>query len=128
MSDYHILGGDKYGNSFQVVFHLPFPNTNNAINYNYRTALSEQRGSPFVSAVPYDLGVEQGDLDDGALLEHSVTYHTNPSLTPVDQRNILRQMWSELQENGGSWQESEPNLVVEAQNRLKYWHYQDNVP
>lgn len=128
MSDYHILSGDTSGNRFAVVMHIPLPDTDNAIGYNYRTALSEMRGTPFESAIPYDLGAEQTALDNGELIEHSFGYNSNPALTPVENRNILRQIWTELQQDGGFRQEAEPNLVAEMQNTLKYWHYQDNVP
>ena len=131
MSDYHILSGDKNGNSFQVVMHLPFPNEDNAIGVNYRTALSEQRGSPYASVIPYGLAGEQTALDAGALLEHSINYNTNPSLTPAENRNILRAIWTDLQIEGAlnsEMEAGEPNLIEEMQNRLKYWHYTDDVP
>lgn len=131
MSDYHILGGDKNGNAFQVVFHLPFADIDNAIGVSYRTALTEQRGTPYESVIPYDLAGEQTALDAGTLLEHSLTYNTNPSLTPAENRNVLRLIWTDLQVDdapNSNMEAGEPNLISEMQNKLKYWHYTDDVP
>ena len=46
MSDYHILSGDKNGNRFTVVMHLPLPDTTNAVGFSYRTAMVEWTASP----------------------------------------------------------------------------------
>lgn len=127
MADYHILTGDKYGNSFSVVMHLPIPNTDNAVGINYRIALSEYMPNP-ISRVPFISQLEQAALDNGELLEYSINYKSNPGLTPTENRNILRLIWNELQQDGGSYEDSEPNVITEWQNRLKYWHYEDSVP
>ena len=44
MADYHILSSDKYGNAFQVVFHIPVPDQTNLVGYAYRDAIVEWQG------------------------------------------------------------------------------------
>jgi len=77
MSDYHILAGDRYGNSYRVVFHIPVPDLTNEIGVNYRTAIVEWQGGAvaIVSSVPFIEGSELTQLqayDDAARIADAV--------------------------------------------------------
>ena len=79
MSNYHVLQTDRAGNALTVVFHVAVPDQNNLAGYSYRTALTEMRGTPVVSAVPYITVGEQTSLDEGSLEEVTRQLDSNPS-------------------------------------------------
>ncbi len=79
MADIHVLAGDGRGN-FSVVMHVAVPDTNNAVDVNWRTALvaSGIRGSTqLVDAVDdgdpsgWEItAAEKAKVESGELIEH----------------------------------------------------------
>lgn len=115
--DYHILGGNRDGNSFQVVMHFSVPDVNNEAGVNYRTALVQTGLNLVVSRVPFIAPVEQTQLNDGELYEHLVTFNTHPGETLIQKRDRLDALYQAYQ-----------TLIQDRlQNRLSYWGYSRDV-
>lgn len=118
MSDYHILNGLPDGNQYQIVFHLPVPDTTNDVGVNYRVALIQYLGGDQPSQVPFITSGEQTQLDAGELYEHSWEYHTNPSENLIAKRDYL----------DGRFTAFSSSVVTQLQTRLGYWGYNRDVP
>ena len=118
MSDYHILTSDRYGNSYQVVFHVPIPDQANQAGYSYRTALVEWQGgsSNITSRIP-NPGTELTQLQSGELFEEIRIFFSVPAETLLEKRNRLDAMFA--------------NVVSDTQARLQailgYWGYSHDV-
>jgi len=117
MSDYHILSGDRYGNSYTVVMHIPIPDQANAVGVNYRVALVQMLGDT-TSSVPFIDAGEQTQLDNGELVEHSEKFNTNPGLSLAQNRDAIDILYS--------------SRVSQVQNYyanlLAYWGFNRDVP
>jgi len=120
MSDYHVLAADEFANTYQVVFHVPVPDTTNAVGYNYRTALVEYQGgsASINSRVPFIDGAELTQLQNGELYEVSRQYYSNPSQLLADKRDELDAMF--------------PTIVSQVQANfqdvLGFWGYSRDIP
>lgn len=89
MSDYHILQGQANGNRYQVIYHLPVPDTNNAVGVNHREIMAAQLAGGWVSAVPHIAAPEIALIEAGELYEFPFEYLTNPSLLLAAKRDEL---------------------------------------
>ena len=120
MSDYHILTGDKYGNAYTVVFHVPVPDTLNTVDVNYRTALVEWQGgaTEISSQVPFISGSEMTELQAGQLYEVSRSFNSNPNETLPQKRARLDVMFAEVVSE----------VQADFQDILGYWGYSRDVP
>lgn len=123
MSDYHILLGNRDGNSFSIVMHFPIPNAVNDVGVNYRTAAVEyqrdlETGEMPKSRVPFIMSAEQIQLDGGELVEVSVTFATHPGENLAQKRTRLDDLYSSMRSgNQAEWA-----------NRLSYWGYNRDIP
>lgn len=119
MSNYHILAGDKYGNSFSVVFHVPVPDQDNNVSYSYRTAIVEQQGGAanINSSVPFIGGAELTQLQAGELYEVSETFNSNPNETLAQKRDRLDTRYAEVV----------AEVQADFQDCLGYWGYSRDV-
>lgn len=89
MSNYHILEGRSDGNHFTVVYHLPVPDIDNAVGFNYREAVRGQLGVDWASTVPHITIGEKTQILAGELYEHSWGYDTQPGMSLVEKREEL---------------------------------------
>ena len=120
MANYHILNGRADGNQLRVVFHLPVPDTINAVETGYRAALLAYLGSGSIqSAVPdFLLGVgEQDALDAGQLYEHVWMYNTRPGATLSQKRDELDAKFTQLSSV----------IIAQLQPRLEFYGYSRDV-
>lgn len=119
MSDYHILSADEYGNKFNIIMHVPVPDTTNLVGTNFRVAVVEmQGGAPIGSSLIGITAPEQGQLDAGELYEVRVQFNSNPGESLSDKRDKLDLLYAatvaETQENFG--------------DQLDFWGYDRDVP
>ena len=120
MSDYHILAGNKDGNSFQVAMHVPVPNIANKVGVNYRTVLTQWLsvdGMMPRSAVPFITAPEQTQLDAGELFEHLVTFYTHPGESLATKRARLDALYTA----------AVTRVQSTLQRMLGYWGYSRDV-
>jgi hypothetical protein len=119
MSNYHILTGDRYGNQYQVVFHIPVPDMTNEVGYSYRTAIVEWQGgaSNIASSVPFISGDELTQLQSGELYEVSESFNSNPNETLAQKRDRLDARYAALV----------TATQADFQDILGYWGYSRNV-
>ena len=119
MADYHILAGDKYANSFNVIFHIPVPNSTNEAAVNYRVAVVEWQGgaSAIESQVP-GIGSELTQLQAGELYEVSERFNSNPNETPAQKQAKLDARWTEIR----------TVEVVSLEQVLSYWGFERVIP
>ena len=89
MSDYHILQGQANGNRYTVIFHLPVPDTDNAVGVNHRVIMAAQLADGWVSAVPHIAAPEIALIEAGELYEFSFEYLTNPAIPLSTKRDEL---------------------------------------
>lgn len=116
MSDYHILGGEADGNSYQVVFHVPVPIETNQVGYALRQALVEHLRDT-ASGVPFIASAEQTQLDDGELYEHSWGYATHPGVALAGKRDELDAKFAQF----------EVAVLNQIRQRLAYWGFSRDV-
>ena len=120
MSDYHILSCDKYGNTFNVVFHVPVPNSDNKVGTNYRTAIVEMLGGAdnITSAAPFIQSAELTQLKTGELYEVTETFHSHPGQTTAQKRASLDARYSAVVSE----------ITTDLGRQLSYWGYSRDVP
>jgi hypothetical protein len=118
MSDYHIMGADRYGNSFAVVMHLPVPDAMNEANVNYRAAIVEYQGGAPIQSRLFSIGLEQAQLDAGEIMEKVYPFNSNPTETPAQKQARLDAMWSE--------KKAKEQAIL--QNVLSYWGFERVIP
>ena len=120
MSNYHILASDTYGNRYQVVFHIPVPDSTNQIDVNYRSAMVEWQGgaSGIASQVPLISGAELTQLQAGELYEVSRPFNSNPGETLIQKQNKIDAMFNEIK----------AEVQNDFQDILSYWGYSRDVP
>ena len=97
MSNYHILAGNKDGNSFQIARHIPVPNVANEVGVNYQTVLTQWLPVDGVmpkSQVPFITAAEQTQLDAGELFEHIIKFYTHPGESLVSKRVRLDTLYT----------------------------------
>jgi len=118
--DYHILAGDRYGNQYRVVFHVPVPDLTNVVDVNYRTAIVEWQGGATAirSVVPFIEGSEFTQLQAGELYEVEHAFNSNPNETLSQKRDKLDAMFADVRT------EEQQNF----QDILGYWGYSRDVP
>lgn len=119
MANYHILSSRADGNQLRVVFHLPVPDTNNAVGVNYRAALIMWLGGAQNSALPVALlgAGEQTDLTSGALYEHDWRFNTYPGMTLLEKRDVLDARYTTFA----------AAVIAGLQAQLEYYGYDRDV-
>ena len=120
MANYHILSGKPDGNQLRVVFHLPVPDTNNAVGVGYQAALLMHLGGAQDSIVPASLlgANEQASLTSGALYEHVWQFGTQPETTLLEKRDILDARYTAFASG----------IIAALQARLEFYGYNRDVP
>jgi len=118
--DYHILAADKYGNRYNVAFHVPVPDQVNEVNVNYRTAIVEWQGGAAIieSVVPFIEGSELTQLQAGELYEVQRVFHSNPNETLAQKRDRLDAIFADAR----------TEVQQNFQSVLGYWGYSRDVP
>lgn len=118
MSNYHILSMHEKGNKIDVVFHLPIPDEDNAMNVNYRTAVSQWK--PFTeSKVPWiTSGTEFDALGAGELYEHKETITLDGNMTNLEKRGEIDNRFTSLS----------ATVVDKVKSQLKFWGLNRDVP
>lgn len=119
MSDCHILAGDKYGNRYRVVFHIPVPDQVNAVGVSYRMALVQYLGgaTEIKSEIP-ELGTELTQLQAGELVEYGESFYSNPNETLAQKQVKLDARFNEVKNE----------VLQDWQDVLSYWGYSRDVP
>jgi hypothetical protein len=123
MANWHARTGDADGNSFEVLFHIPVPNTNNRAGVNYRTALV---GSGLGGATVMTEGVAAGQITTaektqilaGALYEHREIIYTNPTESLAQLQARIDARFTVLSST----------IDAQLRNRLGAWGHDRNVP
>ena len=121
MSNYHILAGNKDGNSFQIAMHIPMPNVNNEIGANYRMVLIQWlsvEGTMPRSVVPFIAAAEQAELDACELYEHMTTFYTHPGESLEAKRALLDALYTD----------ATAKVQGILQRMLSYWGFDRDVP
>lgn len=119
--NYHILNSKEKDQSVRVAFHIPIPNTNNSVGVNYRIALKQFK--PFTtSQVPWLIGAEVIQLQDGELYEHVISVVYRVKASDVDKQTIIDAEYNRLR--GGT----DESILKKLQSQLKYWGKDRNVP
>ena len=113
MSNWHSLKGSIQKHQIGVVFHIPIPNVVNAVNVNYRTAIS--KSEPFtVSIVPAlatDFPTEIAPLQSGALYEYQELVEYNANLTDAQKVGFIDARYAVLV----------TEIQSKLQNQYIYW-------
>ena len=122
MSSYHVLTTNEKKDRVEVVFHVFVPNINNAAGVNLRTALVEyledQRGvSPIATIIPWDIGTELTDIQNGTLYEVRETVRFNAHLPNLEKRDIIDQRFQEVAN-------AEQDNI---QHILRFWHMERSL-
>jgi hypothetical protein len=123
MANWHARLGDGDGNSFEIIYHVPIPNTNNRVGVNYRSALVNSglggttRMTEGVSAGQISTA-EKLSVTTGALYEFVEVLNTNPGETAADLQARIDARFAAI--------------TVQVQSalskRLTYWGHDRNVP
>lgn len=121
MSDYHILDGNRDGNTYRVIIHVAIPDDLNALGNSIRAAISQCRMLPDgtwpKSAVPFITTDEQGELDNGVKVEGEAILNTNPS-EPLNIKTINLDKLVVIESD---------KLLMEWVNKVQYWGFSGDV-
>jgi len=119
MSDYYFIEGNKDGDEYRIVFHIPVPNEMNKANtINLRAALAEDAQIKKASIIPW-IGIpQQTKLNNGEIIEIVESFRTNPSNSMGQNRRSADNRFKELK-----------GVTENAlKNRYCFWRFDRNVP
>lgn len=126
MSHWHARTGDRDGNSFEILFHVPIPSANNRVGVNYRAALvaaglggttkmTEGVGAGLITTA------EKAQIAGGELLELSQQVATFPGETAGQLQTRIDALYTALANVNGP-------LITAVKHQLDYWGHDRNVP
>jgi len=118
VSDYHILQGRADGNYYAVIFHLPVPDTNNAVGFNHRDAVAAQVPMDWISAVPHIATAESDQVKAGELYELTWGYDTHPGTVLLDKRAELDAKFTTFS----------TAVIVQLEARFEFYGMDRDVP
>lgn len=119
MSDWHALTGHVKKQEINVVFHIPIPATNNAVDVGYRLAISKQE--PFTASVipclETDFASEFAQLQVAEKYEYVETVRYDGNLSNAAKIAIIDARYTALVS------------IIQArlQNRYVYWGKNQDV-
>ena len=125
MSDIHILEGNDDANEFNVAFHVPVPNEDNAVGVNLQTCVTQDpiaQIHPLVvkggdnSDVPWIAQPEKDAMNAGEIVEYQDAFTRTPGETPTQDLTRIK----------GKWHAVEAKAVEFLRNRYKYWGRNDS--
>jgi hypothetical protein len=123
MANWHARAGSLDGNSFEIIFHIPIPATNNRVGLSFRTALVK---SGFGGKTKMTEGVLPGEITTteraaiaaGSLYEHIEQFDTHPDETATQLQVRIDARYNQLA----------TQLLDRIKNILQYWGHDRNVP
>jgi len=128
MANWHARTGDRDGNSFEILFHVPIPSANNRVGVNYRLALvgaglggtSKMTPDGGSAAAGKITAAELTQIQAGELIEHSQLVATFPGETSGQLQTRIDALYTALADVNGAF-------ITALKHQLDYWGHDRNV-